>query len=150
MADILHQIPIAAAPKRVLVAITTQGGLRKWWTADCEAKPEVGAVDVFRFEDGAVEFRFQVDEQTPSHVAWTCVEGPKVPPEWVGTRVVFDLSPDGTGTVLRFGHLGWRSVDGGYAQCNTVWGELMHRLRTQAEGKPTEPYFAGQTQTAIS
>jgi uncharacterized protein YndB with AHSA1/START domain len=144
MADIFHQIPIAALPKRVLVAITTEGALRKWWTADCEAKPEVGAVDVFRFDGGNVEFRFHVDEQTPSHVAWTCVEGPKVPAEWVGTRVVFDLSPDGRGTMLRFGHLGWRSVEGGYAQCNTVWGELMQRLRAQAEGRPTEPYFTAQ------
>jgi uncharacterized protein YndB with AHSA1/START domain len=144
MADIFHQIPIAALPKRVLVAITTEGALRKWWTADCEAKPEVGALDVFRFDGGNVEFRFHVDEQTPSHVAWTCVEGPKVPAEWVGTRVVFDLSPDGRGTMLRFGHLGWRSVEGGYAQCNTVWGELMQRLRAQAEGRPTEPYFAAR------
>jgi hypothetical protein len=26
-----------------------------------------------------------------------------------------------------------------------VWGEMMHRLRAQAEGKPTEPYFTGKT-----
>ena len=141
--DILHQISTRAPPQRVLAAVTTQPGIRGWWTADCTVKPEIGFVNVFRFNNGKVEFHFRVDEQTPRRVAWTCVRAPKVPDEWVDTRLTFELAAQDQGTTLHFGHRGWRSVDGAYADCNTVWGELMQRLRSHAEGKPTEPYFTG-------
>jgi len=100
-------------------------------------------VNVMRFNKGAVQFHFRIEEQTPRHVAWTCVSAPKVPEEWVDTQVIFDLLPNDEGTVLRFAHRGWRSVEGAYADSNTVWGELMHRLRSYAEGGPSEPYFKG-------
>jgi len=59
--DLLHQISTKARPQRVLAAITTEPGIRSWWTAGC----------------------------------------------------------------------------------NMVWGELMHRLRSYAEGVPEEPRFKG-------
>ena len=142
MSDILHRIPIDARPEKVLPIVSTTAGLKSWWTDDCEAEPRVGFVDVFRFDGGAVEFHFRVDEIGPGHVAWTCVDAPKVPPEWVGTRITFDWSSGKTGgSVLRFGHGNWRSVDGEFPACNTVWGELMHRLKESAEGRPRGPYF---------
>lgn len=143
MTDILHRITIGAAPAKILPALSTTEGFHRWWTDDCAAVPEAGTVNVFRFQGGAVEFRFRVDELTESRVAWTCLAGEKVPEEWVGTRVTFELSPDGNGaTVVRFGHRGWRSTDGEFPACNTVWGDLMHRLKALAEGSPRGPYFA--------
>jgi len=143
MPDLLHHISIGATPQHVLATIATEPGLRSWWTADCTAKPEVGYVNVFRFDRGNVEFHFRVDEQSPRHIAWTCIKTPRVPDYWVNTQLVFDLEESDKGTSLRFSHRGWRSAEGAYAECNTVWGEMMHRLRAHAEGKPTEPYFAG-------
>ena len=98
-----------------------------------------------RVVEGSVEFHFRVDELVDNkRAAWTCVAAPKVPDEWVDTRVTFDLDPtDDGGTVVGFSHTGWESVEGAYAQCNTVWGELMHRLRDYVEGNPRGPYFEG-------
>lgn len=142
MADILQRIAIAATPEKILPLISTTDGFRAWWTADVDAKPEKGNVNRFRFHGGAVEFPFRVDEISPSRVSWTCVEGPKVPPEWLGTRVAFDLLPAASGGVdLRFAHTNWREADGNYAMCNTTWGDLMHRLRDAAEGNGRGPYF---------
>lgn len=97
---------------------------------------------MFRFGGGAVEFHFTVDTLSKDRVAWTCLAAPKTPDEWVSTRVEFDLRPrkDG-GTLLSFAHRGWRSAEGELPQCNTVWGELMHRLKAAAEGAPRGPYF---------
>ena len=143
MADILHRIQVDAPPGKILPAITTSEGIRTWWTDDSEAVPRAGTVNLFRFHGGAVTFHFRVDELTPNRVAWTGIAGPKMPDEWVGTRITFDLSPEKNGgTLLRFGHLGWRSIDGEFPACNTVWGELMHRLKDSAEGKPSGPYFS--------
>ncbi|HEY7575890.1 MAG TPA: SRPBCC domain-containing protein [Thermoanaerobaculia bacterium] len=141
MTDLLHRIAIQSPPDAVRRAVTTTEGFRSWWTDDCETVPEEGAVNVFRFHRGAVELRFRVDELSPGRVRWTCVPADRVPEEWVGTRIAFDLSPDGKGgTVLRLGHLGWRSSDGQLPDCNTVWGELLHRLKDYAEGRPRGPY----------
>ncbi len=140
--EILHRITIEAPAERILEAISTADGFRAWWTDDCAAIPRVGTVNLFRFYSGAVEFPFRVDELSTNRVSWTCLAGPKAPAEWVGTRVTFDLAPNEQGgTVVRFGHRGWRSVEGEYAACNTVWGDLMHRLKALAEGRPRGPYF---------
>ena len=145
MADILHRIPTDATPEKILPLITTTEGFRSWWTDDCEAVPKVGSVAIFRFDGGVVEFHFRMDELAPQRAAWTCVAAPKVPAEWVGTRLTFDLSPARSGgTLIRFGHLGWRSIEGEYPACNTVWGELMHRLKDAAEGRPRGPYFTSR------
>jgi uncharacterized protein YndB with AHSA1/START domain len=142
MADILQRIAISAPPEKILPLITTADGFRAWWTQDVDAKPEKDTVNHFRFHGGEVEFPFRVDEISPSRVAWTCIEGPKVPAEWLGTKVSFDLIPAASGGVdLRFAHANWREADQNYAQCNTVWGDLMHRLRDAAEGRGRGPYF---------
>jgi len=140
MPDILHRISISAPPERVRDAVVTTAGLRSWWTDDADARDTVGQVNHFGFAGGAVEFPFRIDEMGGARVAWTCLDGPKVPAEWVGTRLTFDLEPQGSGTLLRFAHRGWRSVEGDLPQCNTVWGELMHRLKASAEGRPRGPY----------
>jgi uncharacterized protein YndB with AHSA1/START domain len=93
MADILHRITVAATPEEIWPLVTTANGFRTWWTDDCEAVPKVGSVAIFRFDGGAVEFHFRMDELAPKRAAFTCVPGPKVPPEWVGTRLTFDLAP---------------------------------------------------------
>ena len=145
MPDILHQITVKAAPDAVFAAVTTAEGLRSWWTQSSRAEPREGSVSVFGFVGGSVEFHFRVDELADNkRAAWTCVAAPKVPDEWVDTRVTFNLEPtDDGGTVVGFSHTGWESVEGAYAQCNTVWGELMHRLRDYVEGNPRGPYFEG-------
>ena len=143
MADILHRIAINAPPEKIVSAVSTNEGIRSWWTDDCEVAPRVGAVDVFRFHGGAVEFQFRVDELGPERIAWTCLPGANTPPEWPSTRVTFDLRKGANGaTTLDFAHRGWASAQGELPQCNTVWGELMHRLKDTAEGKPRGSYFA--------
>ena len=143
MADILHEIQIAAPSARVLEVITTAPELRRWWTAECDAEPRVGGLNVFRFDDGAVEFHFRVETQDARRVEWRGVRAPRMPAEWAPTRLVWEVEKSKGGTRLRFGHLGWRSVEGQYRACNTVWGELMHRLAARAEGRRTKPYFGG-------
>jgi len=43
MADMYHQVHIDAVPENVYQAISTEEGLKSWWTADTEAQPRVGS-----------------------------------------------------------------------------------------------------------
>jgi uncharacterized protein YndB with AHSA1/START domain len=47
MADLIHEITVNAPAEKVHAAITTQAGLRLWWTDDSVAEPRVGTVAKF-------------------------------------------------------------------------------------------------------
>jgi hypothetical protein len=53
MPDMLHEVIIEAPAKRVYDAITTEKGLKSWWTADAEATPEPKSIAVFGFGNRA-------------------------------------------------------------------------------------------------
>jgi uncharacterized protein YndB with AHSA1/START domain len=141
MPDLLHQILIRAAPERVYEAVTAQEALCKWWTGDVVAEPTVGSIAEFGFSNRATLFRMRIDELMPAkRVVWTCLGDW---PEWKDTRLTWEITPGDKATTLRFTHADWRSTDGAFADCNTSWGTLMHRLRDWAEGKAREPVFKG-------
>ena len=141
MADMLHQIQIKDSPEKVYEALTTQTGLQNWWTTDTAAKPEVGSIAEFGFNNRATVFRMRVAELKPhQRVVWECLGDMD---EWVGTRLVWELRPNDNFTDLRFTHANWRSTEGWFAMCNSTWGELMHRLKGYAEGKAPGPHFKG-------
>jgi uncharacterized protein YndB with AHSA1/START domain len=142
MADILHEITIAAPAAPVFDAVTSERGLKGWWTDDVRADAKSGTVAEFGFFGHTTVFRMRIDALAPaSEVRWTCIGGPE---DWIGTTVDFALSPgeDG-GTTLSFKHGGWRQASSHFARCSTTWGLLMHRLKGYAEGKGVRPYFVG-------
>lgn len=132
MAELLHDVTIAASPAKVYAALTTQKGLRSWWTRDTTARARVGSEAVFGFSRRAAVFRMRIAALKPgTRVEWHCTGEVA---EWKGTRLTWDLERVEGGTRLRFAHARWRSTRGSYAACNTTWGELMHRLKAFAEG----------------
>ena len=135
MSDILHSIPIAAPPETVFPLVATAQGLARWWAEDVSESD--GAVELGFFKR-QTSYRFRPQgHQAPRHAEWLCETGQ----EWSGTRLVFDLEPSAAGTLLRFTHADWRAATPYFTSCNTVWGELMFRLRSEAEGKPRGPLF---------
>jgi uncharacterized protein YndB with AHSA1/START domain len=139
MAELRHQIPIKAAPQKVYAAIATQAGLRGWWTADSRAEEEVGGQAEFGFDRRGMVFRMDIQQLDPGkRVVWSC-RGDH--PEWNGTVLTWDLSPQDGGTILRFTQSGWKSITDFYANCNSTWGELMYRLKDYVKGKNPGPQW---------
>ena len=139
MAEIKHQIPIQAAPEKVYAALATQQGLRGWWTADTDADEKVGGKAEFGFDKRGIVFRMTIDKLDPGkRVVWSC-HGDH--PEWNGTLLSWELTPQDGGTTLRFTQNGWKSVSDFCAMCNSTWGELMYRLKDYVEGKNPGPHW---------
>ena len=139
MPDLMHQIPIAATPDRVYAAVATSAGLRGWWTADSNAEEKVGGKAEFGFAKRSVMFRMTVERLEPGKtVVWSC-HGDQ--PEWAGTRLTWDISPEGGASMLRFTHGGWKAADDYFAMCNSTWGELMYRLKAYVEGANPGPHW---------
>ena len=139
MPDLLHHIPIDAPAEKVYAALATETGLRGWWTADTLAEESVGGRAQFGFNKRSVTFRMTIEELTPpTRVVWSCHGDPA---EWHGTRLSWEISPQGQGSVLRFRHANWRESSDFFAMCNSTWGELMYRLKAYAEGKNPGPHW---------
>jgi uncharacterized protein YndB with AHSA1/START domain len=135
MSDIQHSLQIAVPPDAVYRLVSTAHGFAQWWAADV-TEPD-GAVELAFFNRTTV-YRLRLTAGTPPTQAdWSCETGV----EWSGTQIVFHLTPTGAGTMLRFTHAGWQSATDYFVSCNTVWGELMFRLKSAAEGKPRGPLF---------
>lgn len=139
MVEIKHQIKVKAAPEKVYSAIATQASLRRWWTADASAEETVGGKAEFGFDKRATVFRMKIERLDPGkRVVWIC-HGDH--PEWAGTVLTWELSPDHDGTTLRFTHGNGKAMTDFCALCNSTWGELMYRLRNYEEGRNPGPLW---------
>src|SRR5262252_1440764 len=131
MAEMKHQIRIVAPPRQVFASLTTQQGLKAWWTSDAIADERAGGKAEFGFDKRTTVFRMRILTLEPDRcLVWSC-DGDH--PEWKGTTLTWDLTADRDGTILRFAHSNWQSASEYYAMCNSTWGELMYRLKDYLE-----------------
>jgi predicted ester cyclase/uncharacterized protein YndB with AHSA1/START domain len=136
---IRHQITLDAAPEAAYAALATQAGLRRWWTADTSTDERVGGRAEFGFDHRSMVFHMDIDALEPGkRVVWTC-HGDH--PEWAGTVLTWNLSPEGNHTILRFVQSNWKAYSDFCAMCNSTWGELMYRLKDYVEGKNPGPHW---------
>lgn len=143
--DIIHATTIATTPDRLYQALTTERGLAGWWTPDVTAEPRVGGVNEFRF--GAVaRLSWRVDELVPGRrVAWSSVD---VPPEWTGTRLVFEIAPAGDRTDFRFTQTGLPDRYADYGCFAYLWGQYVRSLKLLLETGTGEPYGSPASRAA--
>lgn len=139
MADINHEIKIAAPPERVYAALTTLDGVRSWHTPLAEGTGAVGSTWAFTFT-GRAEFDWEIAALEPNTlVAWKCTQGPG---DSVGTTATFVLTPTEDGrTLVELTHAGWPGTHGNFVKCNTIWGALLHHLQQYVEtGAPSTTF----------
>jgi uncharacterized protein YndB with AHSA1/START domain len=134
MFDIVHELTIAAGPAEVFAAVTTAGGLARWWTTDVVTSGELGSEAVFGFEGHSVTMTMRIDAtDAPELVQWTCVDGPD---EWAGTSVAFRIEPDREDTsasVVRFWHGNWEYENGVMPRASFQWARYLDSLRAYLE-----------------
>jgi uncharacterized protein YndB with AHSA1/START domain len=139
VSEILMQVEVAAEPRTVWEALTTQRGIAGWWTTRAEVPPGPGGVLKLSFPDAPVTWDLRVDRaEAPERLVWHCVGGP---PQWVGTEVAFALDPAGPGTTVRFDHVGWRDTDQMYRVVTFGWGQMLGRLKGFCDTGRPMPYF---------
>lgn len=139
MPEILHTLRIESTPAKIYKALTTQDGLRSWWTRFTMAEPTVGYINEFGF-GGAFKFRMHIEDLiTDELIQWTCIDGHE---EWEGTHLEFTLQslPDTKATLVHFKHTNWNRNDGVLPQCSYDWAQYLRSLKMYIEagkGLPT-------------
>lgn len=136
MVDILHRI---AAEGRtaddVYEALATIDGLRGWWTEDTTGDTEPGGVIAFRFPDGGFDMRV-IESEPGKRVLWEVVGGA---PEWIGTRVHWDLRDEDGWAIVLFKHEGWAEPVEFMHHCSTKWAVFLLSLKALVEQGKGDP-----------
>jgi uncharacterized protein YndB with AHSA1/START domain len=137
MVDILHRIGVkGSASAEVFAALTTTEGLAGWWTRDVSGGTGVGEVVAFRFPPvGGFDMRV-LESEPGRRVAWEVVDGP---PEWVGTRVSWDVRESDGWTVVLFAHSGWVEPVEFMHHCSTKWATFLMSLKGFVESGTGAP-----------
>ena len=136
MPDILHRVGIkSSSTHAVYTALTTLEGLSAWWTNDTQGEGTVEGALQFRFGK-AGGFDMKVLELHPARrVLWQVVDGP---PEWIGTKVSWDLKQEDNYAVVLFKHAGWKEPVEFMHHCSTKWAVFLMSLKSLLEtGKGT-------------
>ncbi len=143
-----HQLLLSASPTAVYAALATQQGLRSWWTEACDVASEIGGQATFHFNRTCKVMR--IDCLVPGReVRWHCVEAFIDAPalqrkdEWVGTDIVFTLSPqDGGGTRLAVEHIGLTPELQCFGICRDGWNLFLGSLQSLVDSGQGQPFKA--------
>jgi uncharacterized protein YndB with AHSA1/START domain len=131
------RVKFTRAPEVVFEALATPAGVSGWWMPTTGEGAE-GTELRMAFPPGVGVFR--VDTTRPSsRVEWT-VTSLDFLPDWVGTRIVFELHPTaGGGTELEFHHEGLTPQLECFDQCRQGWNYYLPSLHDHVEtgsGRP--------------
>ncbi len=137
MADIEHIQYVRKPVAEVYNALSTEEGLGAIWTEKLVVKPEAGFINEFDFNDNYdTKFR-NIELVPPVRILWECVQSD---PEWIGTRVSFDLETRKDMTAVTLRHTGWREVTEFYRFCNYNWAQFLYSLKLYLETGKGQPY----------
>ena len=129
MVDILHRVGIKSSPEKVFRALTTIEGLSGWWTNDTQGDCNVGGVIKFHFGAGGFDMKV-LELHAGQRVLWQVVAGPE---EWIGTRVSWELRPEGDYVIVLFKHQGWKEPVEFMHHCSTKWAVFLLSLKSLLE-----------------
>ncbi len=137
MSDILHQFPVSAPVARVFEAVSSPGGLDRWWTARAEGSPRPGAVYQLWFGP-EYDWRATVTECRPGSAFE--LQMTVAMPDWLGTRIRFELEADQGGTAVRFAHSGWPEASEHFRISSYCWAMYLRLLKRYLEHGEQVPY----------
>ena len=138
MPEIVHELSIRAPVKTVYQALTQRRGIENWWTRDVDTEPLLGSIAAFGFDNPEHLVRMRIERlEEPRLVLWRCVSGPV---EWAHTEVCFTLREEPEGTVVRFQHLKWKSIEGALPRASYAWAGFLRSLKFYLERDAGMPY----------
>jgi len=126
---------------------------RAWWSESIEGVTDkIGATWRYHFRD-IHSCTIKVTEMQPGRIAWHVLENHfnfiADKTEWVDTRILFDVTPKGGKTEVRFTHVGLVPAYECYVVCQNAWGTYVGSLKsliTTGTGFPNvgEPMTSGE------
>ena len=141
--DLTLTLSLKEKPAEVFAAVNN---VRGWWSARLKGKSDaLNAEFEFQYENLHYSTQRLVEFIPDRRVVWLVTESrltflKKDPAEWTGTRISFDIEPNGNKTELRFTHWGLTPGVECYNACHQGWSHyILHSLKnliTTGSGNP--------------
>lgn len=127
--DIHHAMIVRNWPERLYEALTQQDDLEIWMDALATAKPEVGSIIEFQYDQGQRTLKLEIiDLEANKKVTWRPIQ-----PFWsdkpVQQSITWTLTPYESSTLVDFRMEGWTQDDDTYASLSYKWASFMMRLK---------------------
>ena len=129
-------------PKEVFNAINN---VRGWWSEEIEGNADkLNAEFKYHYED-VHRCKMKIIESIPGKkVVWHVLDNyfsfTKDKSEWIGTKIIFEITEQGNKTQLRFTHEGLVPEYECFDVCSNAWGSYINgslrSLITTGKGKP--------------
>ncbi len=128
-------------PAAVLEALSSSDGIDGGWGDTIGSPKEGGTFEVgFGSERRIVLTAAAVDE---GRVEWMVQDAPHTP-EWLGTTIVFDITPAAGGTELWFRHHGLTTQLECFDMCHEGWTHYLASLVDYVDRGAGHPYRHGR------
>jgi uncharacterized protein YndB with AHSA1/START domain len=142
MEPIKHELEAKAGPAAAYAALATEKGIRDWWCADSDVGDRVGASSTLRFNKSdmpaPVVMQFKVEALEPDKkVVWACTANDN--PAWVGTKLTWEVAPNGKGSAVSITHDGWKQGGPMYDQTVEGWKFFIGSLQSYLDGRAATP-----------
>lgn len=146
MPDYESTTPISSSPQTVYEALTSEVGIRSWWTESSEVGTKVGEQILVTFGNTHKIMEIQVlrpIEEVRWHVidAKLDVPGLTRTDEWVGTTIKLVIVPlSNSTTELRLQHIGLTPAIECYKICSAGWNQFIQSLKNYCETGKGSPF----------
>jgi hypothetical protein len=140
--DFTTTVIVNGTPAQAFAAINNP---RAWWGQSIEGPTNVLGEDwSYRYKDMHFSRHKTVELVPGSRVVWDVVEASlnfiEDKAEWNGTKIVFDISPNGDMTQIRFTHVGLKPTGECFDICSDAWtGLIQGSLRSLIEKGAGDP-----------
>ena len=130
--DFESTLTVAASSEEVLAALRTAEAISSWWCPATGSAEQGGTLEMAS-RSGSTFLVLHVEPSEGGRVVWSVLQAP-LTPEWVGTRIVFEVEEDSTRAVtLRFRHQGLTAQCDCFDMCQEGWTNALDRLVSFAE-----------------
>ena len=142
--DITHNLRINASAETVYNAVATSQGIKGWWCINSAVSEEEGGQSLLKFNKQGmiVDMGFRTETLEPNQkVIWQCVA--MLNPAWIGTKIVTEITPDGSGCQVRFAHTDFDEKWTGqepFEQTRGTWGHFVASLVSYCESGNGQPW----------
>lgn len=141
-ADYTSAFLVDESPKEVFKAITN---IRAWWSEEIEGNTEKLNEEFFYHYKDIHLSKMKLVELVPEKkVVWLVLDNSfnfiEDKTEWVGSKLVFEISKEGNKTKVKFTHEGLLPQDECFEVCNESWTNYiqnsLRKLITTGKGEP--------------
>ena len=136
----IFQVDVDAKRSAAVDALTTEDGIKGWWTDQAKVPTKIGSTLEMTFPGMPMPFDLELVESNDDRVEWL---SKSFPPPWAGTRMTWELTdnPDADGTRIVLRHSGWTEGNPMVGMVTVGWGQIFANLKSYVEtGKP-DPFF---------